>query len=125
MFMSTLIFVSLANARLVVDKPDLQINVPVIVGKPTSPTPEGVYIIEKAYSSYLGSRMLMFRKEGKTVWAIHPNLPSRKKQIDSSAFSDNYLSGGCIGISLNEFEKLWLVKQTIVLQVYGGKVSGK
>jgi L,D-transpeptidase catalytic domain len=123
--MTTLLVVSLADARLSVKMPDLQLDVPVIVGKPTSPTPEGMYVVEKAYSSHLDMKMLMFRQEGKVVWAIHPNLPSRKRQIDSSAPTDNYLSGGCVGISPIEFEKLWAVKQPMVLQVHGGKTNGK
>jgi hypothetical protein len=125
MFLTTLLVVSLADARLRVEMPDLRLNVPVIVGKPASPTPEGIYVVEKAFSSHLDMKMLMFRREGNVVWAIHPNLPSRKRQIDSSASVDNFLSGGCIGISPVEFDKLWAVKQSMVLQVHGGKGNGK
>jgi hypothetical protein len=125
MFMTTLLVVSLADARLRVEMPDLRLDVPAIVGKPTSPTPEGMYLIEKAFSSHLDMKMLMFRREGNVVWAIHPNLPSRKRQMDSSASTDNYLSGGCIGLSPIEFDKLWAVKQPMVLHVHGGKGYGK
>jgi hypothetical protein len=123
--MTALLVVSLADARLAVRAPDLQLNIPAIVGRPSAPTPEGMYIIEKAYSSQLNMKMLMFRQEGNVVWAIHPNLPSRKRQLASTPAADNYLSGGCVGISPADFDKIWAVKQPMVLQVHGGKGNDK
>jgi hypothetical protein len=121
MFTSVILYVSLADAKLTVSHPELSMTVPVIVGKHSTPTPEGFYLVEKAYSSHLKMNMLVFKKDGKSVWALHPNLVSRKAQINSPSVADNYLSGGCVGVRVNDFERLWSMKQTMVLQVYGGK----
>lgn len=121
MFVSVVLYVSLADAKLTISHPELSMVVPVVVGKPSTPTPEGFYLLEKAYSTHLKTNMLVFKKDGKLVWALHPNLASRRAQINSSSPADNYLSGGCVGVRQEDFNRLWSMKQTMVLQVYGGK----
>jgi hypothetical protein len=125
MFLSIVALVNLDTATLTVEHPELAIEAPVVVGKPTTPTPEGLYVIEKAYSSYLNMPILIFRKDDDGIYAIHANIPSRHRQLASPTIADNRLSGGCIGVSSAEFDKLWRSKRVIVLQVYRGKQQEK
>lgn len=125
MFLSIVALVNLDTATMTVQHPEIAFEVPVVVGKPTTPTPEGLYILEKAYSSYLDMPILIFRKEDKVLYAIHRNMPTRHRQLTSATASDNMLSGGCIGISGDEFDKLWRAKRVIVLQVYRGRQQEK
>jgi hypothetical protein len=118
MFLSVVLLVNLNNATLTVDNPQVAFKAPVVLGKESTPTPEGIYLVEKAYSTKLKTNMLVFKKEDGAVWSIHPNLNSRKRQIESKGYSDNYLSKGCIGVSQETFTKLWDIKQSIVLQIY-------
>lgn len=117
-FLTLLILVNLDRAELTVEHPQLNIKAPVIIGKPSTPTPVGVYLVKRGYSKQLGMRLLIFRREDNTVWAIHPNLPGRKAALESSDIGDNRLSGGCIGVSDKYFDLLWQNKTSIVLQVY-------
>lgn len=120
MFLSVLLSVSLDNAQLRVEHPEITLSVPVVVGKPSTPTPEGVYLVEKAYSTFLGGNILMFKREDGFIWAVHPNLPGRRRQLASESPADNRLSGGCIGVDADTFDKLWRRKETMVLQVHAG-----
>jgi hypothetical protein len=120
MFLSLLLSVSLDNARMRVEHPEITLNVPVVVGKSSTPTPEGVYLIEKAYSTHLGGNILVFRREDGFIWAVHPNLPSRRRQLASESSADNKLSGGCIGVDADTFGRLWRQKRAMVLQVHAG-----
>jgi hypothetical protein len=117
-YLSVVLLVNLSNATLFVEHPQVAMKVPVVVGKPSTPTPEGVYLVEKAYSTKLATNMLIFKRDANSVWAIHPNLKHRTKQLESETPGDNELSGGCIGISQEKFDKLWAIKQQMVLQVY-------
>ena len=116
--MTAVVLVSLAKSTLFIETPQVAINAPVVVGKPSTPTPEGVYLLEKAYSTHLKSNILIFRRDDTGVYAIHENLKNRNRQIDSVSTADNRLSGGCIGVRKKDFDKLWQMKQPIVLQVY-------
>ena len=118
MFLSVVILASLDRGTLFVEHPQVAIKAPAIFGKPATPTPPGVYLVTRGYSKQLDMKLLIFRREDGAVWAIHPNLKSRTKQIKSETPTDNYLSGGCIGVEAEVFEKLWNVKQTMILQVY-------
>jgi len=118
MFLSVVLLVNLDKASIFVEHPQIAFKAPVVIGKPSTPTPEGVYLLEKAYSTKLKMPILIFRRDESGVYAIHPNLKSRTNQIVSAAPEDNKLSAGCIGIQDKEFEKLWSIKQPIVLQVY-------
>jgi hypothetical protein len=118
MWFTVLLFVSLDRAELTISHPGIALNAPVVVGKPDTPTPPGIYLITRGYSEQLDMPILIFRREDRAVWAAHPNLPSRTKQIRSPTSTDNYLSGGCIGVEPEIFDKLWAIKQAMVLQVY-------
>lgn len=120
MFLSIVVLVNLDQATAFVENPQVAFKAPVVIGKPSTPTPEGVYLLEKAWSSKLNMPLLIFKRSESGVYAIHPNLPSRTDQINSDTVLDNKLSAGCIGMRLKEFNKLWSQKQTMVLQVYGG-----
>lgn len=120
MFLSIVALVNVDTATMTVQHPELAFEVPVVVGKPTTPTPEGIYILEKAYSSYLNMPILIFRKEDTIIYAIHSNLPTRHRSLRTATVEDNKLSAGCIGISSDKFDELWRAKQVIVLQVHGG-----
>lgn len=115
---TVVLLASLDRGTLFVEHPQLSFKVPAVFGKPATPTPAGIYLIERAHSSKLGMDILVFRREGNAVFAIHPNLKSRQRQLESGTPADNFLSGGCIGVEDSVFEKLWGVKQTMVLQVY-------
>lgn len=117
MLLSVVALVSLDKATIFVEHPEISIQAPVVIGKPSTPTPEGIYLLEKATHAKLG-RLLVFRREDNAVWAIHVNLPSRKKALDSESNADNYLSAGCIGVTPEVMNKLWNQKQQIILQVY-------
>jgi hypothetical protein len=117
MLLSVVVLVELHNATLKVDHPELQINTPVIVGRKATPTPTGIYMLKKAYSTKLNMPVLVFMQDGNEVWAIHPSLVSRTKQLQSVEVEDNSLSAGCIGISDAQFDRLWNQKQTLILQV--------
>lgn len=118
LFLSLVVLVSLDNATMVIKDSDGAITAPVVIGKPSTPTPEGVYLIEKAYSTQLKQNILVFKKDEDAVTAIHVNLKKRTPQLKSSDYRDNKLSNGCIGVSEDIFNKLWKHKQPIVLQVY-------
>lgn len=118
MFLSVVLLASLDKGQLSVEHPQVAFKAPAVFGKPTTPTPPGIYIISKAYSTYMKSNVLVFRKQDNTVWAIHPNLKSRTRQLESKAATDNYLSGGCIGVEQSVFDKLWKISNPMVLQVY-------
>ena len=118
MFLSVVLLASLDKATLFVEHPQVAFKAPAVFGKPATPTPEGVYLLTRGYSKQLGMKLLIFRREDGMVWAIHPNLKSRTKQIKSETSTDNYLSAGCIGVEDEVFDKLWGIKQQMVLQVY-------
>jgi hypothetical protein len=118
MFLSVVLLASLDKGTLFVEHPQVSIKAPAVFGKPATPTPEGVYLLTRGYAKQLDMKVLIFRRDGNDVWAIHPNLPSRTKQIRSPTSADNYLSGGCIGVEPEIFDKLWAIKQAMVLQVY-------
>lgn len=120
MFLSIVVLVNIDQATVFVENPQVSFKAPVVIGKPSTPTPEGVYVLEKAYSTKLGMNMLVFKRDESGVYAIHPNLQSRIHQINSETNKDNRLSAGCIGMRPKEFDKLWSQKQTMILQVYGG-----
>jgi hypothetical protein len=120
MFLSIVVLVNLDQATAFVENPQVAFKAPVVIGKPSTPTPEGVYVLEKAYSTKLGMNMLVFKRDESGVYAIHPNLKSRTDQINSESPGDNKLSAGCIGMGQKEFDKLWKQNQTMILQVYGG-----
>lgn len=121
MFLSVVILVNLDKATAFVENPQVAFKAPVVIGKPSTPTPEGVYLLEKAHSSKLNMPMLIFRRDESGIYAIHPNLESRTHQINSETDRDNRLSAGCIGMRQKEFDKLWNTKEAMILQVYGGK----
>jgi hypothetical protein len=116
--LSVLVLVELHTATLTVEHPELQIKAPVIVGRKATPTPTGIYLLKKAYSTKLNMPVLVFMRDEGAVWAIHPSLVSRAKQLQSVQFEDNALSAGCIGISDAQFERLWSEKRDLILQVY-------
>lgn len=118
MFLSVVLLASLDKGTVTVEHPQVSIKAPAVFGKPSSPTPEGVYLIQKGYSKSLNTNVLIFRRDDSGIYAIHPNLPNRTPQLKSAGVSDNYLSKGCIGVDQKVFDKLWAVKQTMVLQVY-------
>lgn len=120
MFLSVVVLVNLDTATMVVRHPEMAFETPVVAGKPATPTPEGIYVLEKAYSATLDMPILIFRKDENIIYAIHSNLPSRQRNLQSLTITDNRLSGGCIGIEQKQFDKLWQSKKTMVLQVYGG-----
>lgn len=119
MFLSVVALVSLDKATIFVEHPHLSINAPAVIGKPSTPTPHGVYLVKRGYSKALDQRVLIFRQEGRDVWAIHANLPSRASQLKSDDPNAKRLSAGCIGVSQEVFDKLWNAKpDTLILQVY-------
>lgn len=118
MFLSVVLLASLDKGEVFVEHPQVALKAPAIFGKPATPTPPGIYPVTRGYSKQLDMKLLIFRREDGMVWAIHPNLPSRAKQIKSSTPADNYLSGGCIGVEQKVFDTLWGIKQQMVLQVY-------
>lgn len=116
-FLSVLILASINGGTIHVEHPEVAFKTSAIFGKPSTPTPEGVYLVSKATHAKLG-RLLIFKQEGNSVWAIHENLRSRSMELRSSTPSDNYLSNGCIGVAGTVMDKLWASKQALVLQVY-------
>lgn len=109
---------SLDNARLSSDTPGIAFTAPAIIGKPSTPTPVGVFALKRGYSTKLGMRILIVKRADDGIVAIHPNLQSRERQIKSPSPDDNRMSGGCIGVDEATFEKLWAARQEMVLQVY-------
>ena len=120
MFLSIVVLVNIHQATAFVENPQVSFKTPVVIGKPDTPTPEGIYLLEKAWSKKLNMPILIFKRGESGLYAIHPNLKSRTNQINSETIRDNNLSAGCIGMREKEFDKLWSQKQPIVLQVYGG-----
>lgn len=118
MFLSVMLSVSLDRSTMKVEHPELAFEVPVITGKAQTPTPPGVYLVKRGYSKMLGMRILIFKRDDSGVFAVHPNLKSRTKYLDSIETTDNKLSAGCIGISDKYFNLLWATKQPLVLQVH-------
>lgn len=115
--MAVLLKASLDRGTLFVDHPSLSFQVPAIFGKPTTPTPPGLYVLERAHSSRLGMDILIFKRDGKAIFAIHPNLESRKSQLMSETIEDNFLSAGCIGVEQRVFDKLWHTRDKVLLEV--------
>lgn len=124
MFLSVVIVASISGGMIRVEHPEMAFKTSAIFGKPSTPTPEGVYLVEKAYSTRLKSNMLVFRREDDAVFAIHPVVDvkgqNRRVRLETPGVADNRISGGCINISQAAFDKLWSVKSPIVLQVHGG-----
>jgi hypothetical protein len=118
MFLTVMVYVNLFDAKVSVEHPDVSFKAPVVVGKALTPTPTGVYVLEKMFSKQLNMPILAFKREGKTIYAIHPNLPSREKALKSETSDDNRLSAGCIGMDVKLFDKLYKSKRPLVLQVY-------
>ena len=118
MFLSVVVLVNLDNATMVVRHPELAFETPVVAGKPATPTPEGVYVLEKAYSATLDMPILIFRKDDNLIYAVHSNLPSRQRNLQSLTITDNKLSAGCIYIEQKQFDNLLNINKTIVMQVY-------
>lgn len=118
MFLSLAVLVSLDNATITVKNPDGALVAPAVIGKPSTPTPEGVYLLEKAYSTVMKENILIFTRDDNGVTAIHRNLESRDPYLVSKSDKDNRLSKGCVGVSPEVFDMLWNEKQPIVLQVY-------
>lgn len=117
MLKTVVLLASLQDASLTIHDNPAPITVPVIYGKPSSPTPEGFYVISKGYARNIRGRVLIFRREGSQVWAIHENLASRSQQLKTPGKHDNYLSGGCIGVDRETFNRLWAM-ESIILQVF-------
>lgn len=117
MFKAVVLLASLQDASLTIMDNPAPITVPVIYGKPNTPTPVGLYVITKGYARNIGGRVLIFRKDGADIWAIHENLASRSAQLKTPGKHDNYLSGGCIGIDKATFNRLW-AHEKLILQVY-------
>jgi hypothetical protein len=109
---------SLDKGTLFVEHPNVAMKVPAIFGKPATPTPPGVYLITRGYSKQLDLKLLIFRREDGATWAIHPNLKSRERALADPDPNARRLSAGCIGIEQEAFDKLWAVRETMVLQVY-------
>lgn len=118
MFLTLVVLADLKSATLRVEHPEFKMETPVVIGKSSTPTPIGVYLLRRAYSTQLRSDVLVFMKDGNEVWAIHPNLRSRAKQLASETPDDNDLSNGCIGIGQSDFDRLWDSSKEMVLQVY-------
>jgi len=118
LFFGLVVLVDLKAATLKVDHPEFQLDTPVIVGKDATPTPPGIYSLNRAHSSRLGMDILVFIKDGQEIWAIHPNIRSRARQLATPTPADNALSNGCIGIDAAAFDQLWQTDHELVLQVY-------
>lgn len=113
-----MVLVSLDKATITIENPEGAITAPAVIGKPSTPTPEGVYIAKRVYSEHLKQNILMFKEDDEGVTAIHVNLKKRAPQLKSSDHRDNRLSAGCVGVSQEVFDMLWKSKQPIILQVY-------
>lgn len=122
MFLSVVLLASINKGTLTVDHPEVAFNSNAIFGKTGTETPVGIYMLEKAYSTRLKRNMLVFRKEDDGVYAIHSVIEvkgqNRQARLDSTTPVDNRISNGCINIPQNVFDKLWAIRQQIVLQVY-------
>ena len=92
-------------------------EVPVIVGKSATPTPIGTYELKRAYSTKLKMKVFIFKQDGTGIYAIHPNLPSRKQRLRSGTPDERALSAGCIGIDRKHFDILWIVENPLTLEV--------
>lgn len=118
LFLGLVVLVDLKAATLKVDHPELRLEAAAVVGKPATPTPVGVYALRRAHSSRLGMDILVFHKDGQAIWAIHPNIRSRARQLATPTPADNALSNGCIGIDAATFDRLWDTDHELVLQIY-------
>lgn len=92
-------------------------EVPVIVGKPSTPTPAGTYELRRGYATKLKMRVLIFKQDGTGTYAIHPNLPSRKQRLRTGTPVERALSAGCIGVDGPQFELLWATQDALTLEV--------
>lgn len=117
-FLSIMLSLSLDKARLSSDTPGFVFDEPAIIGKPATPTPVGVYILKRGYSTRLGMRILIMHRGDDGIVAIHPNLKSRERQIKSPSDTDNRISGGCIGVDAELFDRLWAARHEMVIQVH-------
>lgn len=117
-YLSVVLLASLDRGTLFVEHPQLTFKVPAVFGKTGSETPSGVYLVSRGYSKRLDMKLLIFKKEDNSVWAIHPNLASRERALDDPDPKARRLSAGCIGIDQATFDRLWNVRETMVLQVY-------
>lgn len=122
MFLSVVVLASINKGTVFVEHPEMAFKTNAIFGKTGTETPVGIYVLERAYSTRLGKNMLVFRKDDDGVYAIHPTVEvkgqNREARLNSATPDDNRISNGCINIPQEAFDKLWSVKQQIVLQVY-------
>lgn len=118
MFLSIVILASINRGEIFIEHPDIGVKESAVFGKPSTPTPVGVYLIEKYYSRQLRQNILVFRQDDSGVYAIHANLPSRNGALGNPNPAARRLSAGCIGVSQKTFDKLWGAKGQLVLQVY-------
>jgi hypothetical protein len=122
MFLSVVLLASISKGEVFVEHPEIAFKSSAIFGKTGTETPVGVYQLEKAFSTRLQRNMLVFRKDDDGVYAIHPTVEvkgqNRQARLNSATPNDNRISNGCINVSQSVFDKLWLVKQPIILQVY-------
>lgn len=85
---------------------------PVLLGKNT-PTPTGEFKITRRYTSDAGygGDVLQFKETEKEVYAIHrvwmlnPNQ-RRLERLNSERIQDRFISGGCINVHPDVYEKL-------------------
>jgi hypothetical protein len=122
MFLSVVLLASINKGEVFVEHPEIAFKSSAIFGKTGAETPVGVYVLEKAYSTKLKKEMLVFRKDDDGVFAIHSTVDvkgqNRQARLDSATPDDNRISNGCINVPQNVFDKLWSIKQPIILQVY-------
>ena len=121
-FLTIVILASIDKGTVFVETPNIAINTTAIFGKPTTPTPEGVYLLKKVYSTVLQQNILVFREDEDSLYAIHSTVnvkgQQREERLKSATPMDNKISNGCINIPQKDFDKLWNSKQQMVLQVY-------
>jgi hypothetical protein len=115
-FLTTVAEVDLTTATL--SAPAIELSVPAITGRDATPTPEGIYLLRRAHSAQLKMDILIFMQDGREVWAVHPNLPTRARALQSGSTQGRRLSAGCVGIAPEAFAALWARKGEIVLHVF-------
>lgn len=122
MFLSVVLLASINKGEVFVEHPEVAFKSSAIFGKTGTETPVGVYVLEKAYSTKLKKEMFVFKKGDDGVFAIHSTVDvkgqNRQARLDSATPDDNKISNGCINVPQNVFDKLWAIKQPIILQVY-------
>ena len=117
-FLTIVILASVNRGEIVVEHPEVGIKSPAVFGKPATPTPTGIYTLDKFYSTKMKQNILVFRQDESGVYAIHANLKGRTPHLQSATPLDNFLSNGCIGVDQKTFDRLWDQKQQLILQVY-------